>query len=246
MFFKRIFSAYSRSLQKRPTMTKIVTTGVIYNCGDIMAQNLSQYLEERKNLPTSVAENDDFFYSHNDKLLQDPKNMIQKPVKKVVQSYFDWYRLARMSFFGFCIFGPYLNFYFIALERLVPSTLRFANLRKLFVDQPVGASIFCLGFITYNTLAPKIVNGSSSSSSELGMGMGSTWINVKEAIRFDFWKMLKANWTVWPAVNFITFRFIPFDYRVAFVNIVSLFWSCLLSFLFSSSSSAQRTTSSSS
>ena len=33
---------------------------------------------------------------------------------------------------------------------------------------------------------------------------------------------LTANWTVWPAVQTVNFKFVPLEARVLFVNIVSL------------------------
>lgn len=42
---------------------------------------------------------------------------------------------------------------------------------------------------------------------------------------------LKANWMVWPAVQFTNFTFVPLEHRVLVVNIVSLGWNCYLSYL---------------
>lgn len=43
---------------------------------------------------------------------------------------------------------------------------------------------------------------------------------------------LKANWTVWPVVQTVNFKFVPLEGRVLFVNIVSLGESRELIYLF--------------
>lgn len=42
---------------------------------------------------------------------------------------------------------------------------------------------------------------------------------------------LKANWALWPAVQFCNFTFVPLHHQVLVVNIVSLGWNCFLSYL---------------
>lgn len=46
---------------------------------------------------------------------------------------------------------------------------------------------------------------------------------------------LKANWALWPAVQFVNFTYVPLEHRVLIVNIVSLGWNCFLSYLNSGS-----------
>jgi protein Mpv17 len=42
---------------------------------------------------------------------------------------------------------------------------------------------------------------------------------------------LKANWALWPAVQFCNFTFVPLQYQVLVVNFVSVGWNCFLSYL---------------
>ena len=54
----------------------------------------------------------------------------------------------------------------------------------------------------------------------------------KNKLDKSYWSGLKANWTLWPAVQAINFKVVPLDYRVLLVNLVSIgeFPSDLLSF----------------
>jgi len=46
-----------------------------------------------------------------------------------------------------------------------------------------------------------------------------------------YWEGLKANYMLWPMVQFVNFKFVPLEHRVLVVNIVSLGWNCFLSYL---------------
>jgi len=45
---------------------------------------------------------------------------------------------------------------------------------------------------------------------------------------------IKANWTVWPLIQFVNFRFMPLPYRVPFQATCGVFWTLYLSLLNSS------------
>lgn len=125
---------------------------------------------------------------------------------------FDYARLIRFSAFGLCLLGPYLHLYFNFLERLIKSPGTKGIVLKVLFDQTVGAGVFCVGFTTYNTLS-----------------QGGSFLDVQNELKTTFWRILQANWKVWPLVNAITFGFIPLEHRVLFVNCVAFFWSILLS-----------------
>lgn len=44
----------------------------------------------------------------------------------------------------------------------------------------------------------------------------------KEKLNSAYWPALRANWYVWPAVQFVNFKYVPLDLRVLVVNIISL------------------------
>lgn len=45
----------------------------------------------------------------------------------------------------------------------------------------------------------------------------------------SYWETLKANWMVWPFIQAVNFKFVPLDFRVLAVNIVSIGWNSFLS-----------------
>lgn len=40
---------------------------------------------------------------------------------------------------------------------------------------------------------------------------------------------LLASYTLWPAVNILTFKYVPCDLRILFANIIGLFWGTYIS-----------------
>lgn len=53
---------------------------------------------------------------------------------------------------------------------------------------------------------------------------GGTPATVGPFVAANLPAILKANWALWPAVNFATFKFIPQDYRILFCNAVGVCW----------------------
>jgi protein Mpv17 len=53
----------------------------------------------------------------------------------------------------------------------------------------------------------------------------------KAKLQATYATALKKNWQVWPGVQLINFAYVPLEFRVFVVNIVSLGWNCYLSYL---------------
>ena len=61
----------------------------------------------------------------------------------------------------------------------------------------------------------------------------------KEKLKKAYVPGLKANWALWPAVQVVNFTYVPLQYQVLVVNVVSLGWNCFLSYLNSGSALEQ-------
>jgi protein Mpv17 len=55
--------------------------------------------------------------------------------------------------------------------------------------------------------------------------------DVKEKLSIDYFPTLQANWMVWPAANFINFKFIPSSYRIVYVASLGVMWNGYLSYV---------------
>lgn len=113
-------------------------------------------------------------------------------------------RTVRMGISGFTV-GIVCHFWYQYLDYIYPKRTIKAVIHKILLDQFI-CSPFYIGvfFLTMGLLEDK------------------TWLEVKEEIADKAVTLYKAEWTVWPAAQFINFFFIKPKYRVFYDNIVSL------------------------
>lgn len=98
------------------------------------------------------------------------------------------------------------------LSRVIPGNSVRAVVSKMVIDQTV--------------FAPTII-----ASFFIGQGFleGRTVDEVKEKFQRAFVPAMLANWSVWPAAQFVNFKFVPLPLQALYVNVVSLGWNTYLS-----------------
>jgi peroxisomal membrane protein 2 len=57
---------------------------------------------------------------------------------------------------------------------------------------------------------------------------GRSWAATKQLVAKDYWRCQKSGWRLWPLASLINYRYVPLQFRVLFVNLVSLGWSTFL------------------
>lgn len=148
----------------------------------------------------------------------------------------DWARI-----FGFAIFGlvsaPLVSIWQRALEETFPTQngaidprsphgrsytqpnqkyqVNWLNvILKLLLDQTIGLAFTNIIFITCTT-------GAKLQSTSL----------LSHEIKTRLPGILKAGWRIWPAVSFINFLWVPWQWRVVVTSVVGFGWNIVLSFL---------------
>ena len=91
-------------------------------------------------------------------------------------------------------------------------------------DQTVGATLVISGFFMFFTVWSAVLAGTFFST-----GLPALLATGAAKVGADLWPTLVANWKLWPAANFLNFKFVPLDYRVLFTNIVAIIWNIYLS-----------------
>lgn len=120
-------------------------------------------------------------------------------------------RCFNMTVLGAVLVGPGLHFWYGRLAALIPGTSTTAVLQRLALDQFIWAPIFIALFF---------------SSMSLLQGKPEAILpNLKQNV----WAAMKVNWQLWPAANFINFKFVPVMHQVLFANFVALIWNTYLS-----------------
>lgn len=123
----------------------------------------------------------------------------------------DVYRTIKLFGMGMLFIGPTLRTWYFILEKMVTGGGRAAAFKKVLFDQTLFAPVFIGAFFTISEV--------------LG---GKTLPDVKKRLQTSYIPALKMNYVIWPAVQTVTFNFVPLSYRVIFVNFIALFWNTYL------------------
>lgn len=136
----------------------------------------------------------------------------QQLVEKKGLKNHDVARTSRMALYGGCVFGPVATTWLGFLARRVTfRNARVETLARVAADQtlfaPVMIGVFLGSMATMEGKSPK-------------ERLDTTW-----------WPALKANWMLWPFVQFVNFTFLPLQYRLLFANVISIGWNSYLSWV---------------
>ncbi|VDO18904.1 unnamed protein product [Heligmosomoides polygyrus] len=141
-------------------------------------------------------------------------DVIQQIVHGDVQrSGWDYIRTARMAAIGF-VMGPMLHGYYRILDsRAFRGGKRKVVMKKLSCDTAL-MPVFSCTFITVG-----------------GLLEGRTLRDAFGEYRTKMWHIWKVDASIWPPTQLISFWFLPPTVRVLYVNVVSLIYNCIMSFI---------------
>ncbi|UJR36883.1 hypothetical protein I4U23_029596 [Adineta vaga] len=125
----------------------------------------------------------------------------------------DWDRIFRFAAFGYIFSGPFVRYWYYALEKVFSNT-RLKPIKMMFADQTIAAPLLNAAMIAYLPL----VNGKSFDE-------------IKLRFLLDFPTVMKANYAVWPLIQLTNFYFIPVHHRVLYANMCAIIWSTFVAFV---------------
>ncbi|ODQ67401.1 hypothetical protein NADFUDRAFT_81889 [Nadsonia fulvescens var. elongata DSM 6958] len=127
----------------------------------------------------------------------------------------DLARTSRAVIYGGVLFAPIITKWFTVISKVhVKSFSPIGNtLLRVAVDQmcfaPVGIAAYFTG---------------------MGLMEGKNFAQIKESLKANYLTTLGSNYLVWPAFQFVNFKFVPLSYRVVSANVISLFWNSFMSY----------------
>ncbi|PYH75546.1 putative integral membrane protein, Mpv17/PMP22 family [Aspergillus uvarum CBS 121591] len=138
--------------------------------------------------------------------------LAQTAIEKRPLSEYDVMRSSRMALYGGAVFGPVATKWYQLLQarvafRSAGSTLvaRVGADQLLFAPTMIGVFLSSMSLLEGKSPADKLSR--------------------------SYWDALRANWTVWPAVQAVNLFLVPLPFRVLVVNVVNVGWNCFMSLI---------------
>jgi len=110
--------------------------------------------------------------------------------------------------------GPPHHYFYLLLDKFFPGKTPLVILKKVLLDQILAAPFFALTFIYGASLLE-------------GRSLQQCWLEFK----MKFPTIYLFDWLIWPPSQFINFSLVPGQYRVLYVNVVTVIWDIFLSFI---------------
>mmetsp|Transcript_11926 Transcript_11926/g.27849 ORF Transcript_11926/g.27849 Transcript_11926/m.27849 type:complete len:230 (-) Transcript_11926:597-1286(-) len=134
----------------------------------------------------------------------------------------DSIRILHVAITGSVWSGPVTHYWYIILEKMYGAIAKAANIQdpviglviKLILDSTIFSSVTISGYFTVRSILE-----------------GTGFKGASEKVRTRFLTTLFGAWKFWPLANAINFWFVPMQFRVLYMNVLSLFWTGWLTFV---------------
>lgn len=120
---------------------------------------------------------------------------------------FDWARFVRVASFGFLLHGTTGHVWYGKLDQVLPGTEAWKVAVKVAADQILWAPVFTAMYFSY-----------------LGFAEGRSLEYIQTKIQNDTMAGVTASWKVWPIVHAVSFRFVPTELRILYINTIQVCW----------------------
>merc|ERR1719384_1973091 len=131
-------------------------------------------------------------------------------------------RILHVAITGSLWSGPITHYWYIVLEKMYENIAKSAKIQspavglivKLTLDSIIFSSVTIAGYFTIRSFLE-------------GTGLKG----ASEKLKTKFFLTLFGAWKFWPLANAVNFWFVPFQFRVLYMNILSLFWTGWLTYV---------------
>lgn len=125
-------------------------------------------------------------------------------------------RLLHASVTGLIWSGPVTHFWYkILFGNLVTfKNPTLALLGQIFLDAIVFSPVTVSGYFALRSILE-----------------GSGWKGVREKLSTRLFTTVLGAWKFWPAANLVNFSIVPMEFRVLYMNVLSVFWSGYLTYV---------------
>ena len=201
---KRIINSYNAQLQKKPLITKTITSGFIA----LISEWLRVYITKRR-LNYSLTRS-----TRNNNLIMNPHDILSLSTASI----YSWQKVVLMGSFGFLVSGPLHHYWYRFLDLIVvnrmavPQGIR--GLVKVIIHQLAltpSFLAFTLGFMEYL---------STHSTT-------TTYSTIKRL----YVRTLFTNWKIITILQAINLGAVPESHKVIFNDLINIWWFSYLTHL---------------
>ena len=222
--FSSLISWYSNQLDRRPLLTKIISSALIAASGDIICQVIDNgsttaaCIDDNTITAATVSKIEEKRVQTNDNdtdIRITIDNTTAQQQQQQQQQQIDWYRTGRFFLIGAFWVAPATHVWygFLSTRLLAGAATPKRILQRLLIDQFGAAPIFCPTFMGLLWL----LEGQQPS------------VVVTELIDATP-TLLISNWTLWFPAMAVMFSVVPLKFQVLYSNCVGLIWSVYLSY----------------
>ncbi|KAK6629167.1 hypothetical protein RUM43_002984 [Polyplax serrata] len=149
-------------------------------------------------------------------LLMCAGDLIQQEIEHVRydkhKNSFDWRRNLHMGIVG-TLLGPFAHFFYQVLDKFIPGNKLTSIAKKIVLDQTIASPVCILiFFFGMNYLSDK------------------EFKETRAEIKQKFWVIYAVDCSVWIPFQFFNFYLISSEYRVIYVNMITMCYNVFLSF----------------
>jgi len=129
---------------------------------------------------------------------------------------FDGARTLRFAAFGFFLYGPTSSVWYSSLDTyILPEnpTCGLAVASKVLADQVLWAPVLISSLFAFDLAFDT---------------SGTTKPTLSKKIENDLFSALKVNWSFWPMFHLFSFRFVPTEDRILYINCVQVLFNVFL------------------
>ncbi|XP_059612219.1 mpv17-like protein 2 [Phlebotomus argentipes] len=132
---------------------------------------------------------------------------------QLIDKRYDWKRIGQMFLVG-CLGGPFHHVFYKWMDNMLPKADVLTSVKKILLDQAIF-SPFCIVTFFYSA----------------GLLETKTLRECNQELREKFLTVYLADWTIWPVAQFLNFYFLPPQYRVLYINVVTMFYNVFLCYV---------------
>uniref|UniRef100_A0A383WJB5 Uncharacterized protein n=1 Tax=Tetradesmus obliquus TaxID=3088 RepID=A0A383WJB5_TETOB len=214
---KQLWGAYERQLERRPVLTQMTTSAVLWCSGDVIAQRLEhwekqQEFDEKRAAAAAAASSRKAVKGAHPSSAEVGSSDAALPPLDI-----DWRRAVMTGLFGSTFVGPVGHFWYINLDKWCARVF------------PGGGAKFIAAKVLLDTAAMGPFYVAAFFAWGCALIDFSGMAEFKRKMAVDFLPTLAAEVTLWPVIQGINFTFVPLKHQLLVVNTMTIFDACFMS-----------------